>query len=330
MRISGNLLTLVVLALGSLAQTPAPQAEMPAPAPVPWRVALTDLKPDATFNIGGTRAIAVTDEAAWITSREAGSVTRIDPKTNAVARTISIGKEPCGGILSAFGSLWSPLCGQSAVARVDPKKDEASATFPSSLAAEFTAIASAVGSVWLLTDNKGTLVRVDPATNTTVAEIYLPPGANAMAFGQDALWITSGARDVLVRLNPYTNLIVETIKVGKGPRSVAIGEGAVWTLNQNGSVSRVDPKTNKVAETIQIGAAAGSAGQIVTGAGSVWVSRVGAPLTRIDPRTNHVVQQFTGADGGVVAFGQQSLWLAATPTAVWRLDPKLIEATRPK
>jgi streptogramin lyase len=85
-----------------------------------------------------------------------------------------------------------------------------------------------------------------------------------------------------------------------------------------------------VAETIQIGAAAGSAGQIVTGAGSVWVSREGAPLTRIDPRTNHVLQQFTGADGGVVAFGQQSLWLAATPAAVWRLDPKLIEATRPK
>ena len=176
---------------------------------------------------------------------------RVDLKTNVVAKTISVGKAPCGGILSAFGSLWSPLCGQSAVARVDPKKDEVSATFPSSLAADFTAIASGVGSVWLLTDNKGTLVRIDPATNTTVAEIYLPPGANAMAFGQDALWITCGARDVLVRLNPYTNLVVETIKVGKGPRSVAIGEGAVWTLNQVGTVSRVDPKTNKVAETIQ-------------------------------------------------------------------------------
>jgi YVTN family beta-propeller protein len=330
MRISGNLLTLVVFALGSLAQTPSPQAEKPAPPPVPWRLPITALTPDASINIGGKRAMAVTDEAAWIASREAGSVTRVDLKTNDVAKTISVGKEPCGGILSAFGSLWSPLCGQSAVARVDPKKNEVSVTFPSSLAAEFTAIASAVGSVWLITDNKGTLVRIDPATNATVAEIYLPPGANAMAFGQDALWITSGPRDVLVRLNPFTNLVVETIKVGKGPRSVAIGEGAVWTLNQAGTVSRVDPKTNKVTETIQIGAAAGAAGQIVTGAGSVWVSRAGAPLTRIDPRTNHVVQQFTGADGGVVAFGQQSLWLAATPAAVWRLDPKRIEATRPK
>jgi streptogramin lyase len=290
---------------------------------------VTALKPDAAFDVSGTRTITVIDEAAWLLSREAGSIARVDLKTNRVIKTIAVGKSPCGGVLPAFGSLWTPLCGQSAVARVDPKKDEVSATFPSSLAPDFTSLATGVGSVWLLTDDKGTLVRIDPATNAPVAEIDLPPGANAMAFGQDALWITSGARDVLVRLNPYTNLIVETIKVGKGPTAVAIGDGAVWTLNHDGTVSRVDPKTNKVAETIQIGTL-GSAGQIVSGAGSLWVSRIGAPLTRIDPRTNHVVQHFTGDGGGAVAFGQQSLWLAATPTAVWRLDPKLIEATRPK
>lgn len=327
---SGNLWTLTILAVASLAQTPPPQGEKPAPAPAPWRMPLSAITPDAVFDVSGTRAIAVTDDAAWIVSREAGSVARVDLKTNRVAKTIPLGKAPCGGALAAFASLWTPLCGQSAVARVDPKKDEVSATFPASLPPDFTSIASGVGSVWLLTDKNGTLVRLDPATNTPVAEIYLPPGSNAMAFGQDALWITSSTRDVLVRLNPYTNLVVETIKVGKGPRAVAIGEGSVWTLNQDaGTVSRVDPKTNKVAETIQIGSV-GAPGQLVTGAGSVWVSRVGAPLTRLDARTNHVVQQFTGEGGGVVAFGQQSLWLAATPTAVWRIDPKLIEATRPK
>src|SRR5262245_216412 len=329
MRILGNLMVLTILTFGSAAQSP-PQAEKPAPPPAPWRMPLNAIKPDAVFEVSGKRAIAVTDDAAWIVSREAGSIARIDLKTNRIAKTIPVGKEPCGGALSAFGSLWTPLCGQSAVARVDTKKDEVSTTFPSNLAVDFTSLASGVGSVWLVTDKNGTLVRIDPETNATVAEIYLPPGANAMAFGQDALWITSGARDVLVRLNPYTNLVVETIKVGKGPRSVAIGDGAIWTLNQDaGTVSRVDPRTNKVAETIQIGNA-GAAGRLVFGAGSVWVSRVGAPLTRIDPRTNHVMQHFTGEGGGTVAFGQQSLWLAATPTAVWRLDPKLIEATRPK
>ena len=51
-------------------------------------------------------------------------------------------------------------------------------------------------------------------------------------------------------------------------------------------------------------------------------------LVRIDPRTNRVVQHFTGAGGGVILVAHGALWLAATPTAIWRLDPKLVEATR--
>jgi streptogramin lyase len=52
------------------------------------------------------------------------------------------------------------------------------------------------------------------------------------------------------------------------------------------------------------------------------------PLARIDPRTNHIVQQFSGDGGGAVLVAQGAIWITATPTTVWRLDPKLIEATR--
>jgi len=328
MRIVGNLLTVVVLASGGPFQSPRPSPDKPAPPA--WRMPLSAIRPDATFEVSGRRAILVAGNAVWVASREAGSIARIDPKANTISKTIAVGKEPCGGLVSAFGSVWAPLCGQAAVARLDVKTDAVAATFPSRLAGDLTALSTSVGSIWLVTDPKGTLVRIDPANNAPVAEIYLAPGANALAAGLDALWVTSGARDLLTRLDPYTNLIVETIKVGKGPSAVAVGEGAIWVLNQEaGSVSRVDPKTNKVANTIQIGSA-GAPGQIAIGAGSVWVSRLGAPLTRIDPRTNHVVQQFTGESGGVVAFGQGALWIGATPGAVWRVDPKLAEATRPR
>src|SRR5262249_12880424 len=121
MRIPGNLLVLTILTFGSPAQSP-PQGEKVTPPPAPWRMPLTALKPDAVFEVSGKRAIAVTDEAAWIVSREAGSIARVDLKMNRIAKTVAVGKEPCGGVLSAFASLWTPLCGQSAVARVDPKK----------------------------------------------------------------------------------------------------------------------------------------------------------------------------------------------------------------
>ena len=63
------------------------------------------------------------------------------------------------------------------------------------------------------------------------------------------------------------------------------------------------------------------------------IADVAAPFyglggARIDPRTNHVVQIFTGAGGGAIAVGQGSVWVATAPTAVSRLDPQRIVATR--
>ena len=96
------------------------------------------------------------------------------------------------------------------------------------------------------TDVKGTLACIDPATNTVVAEVYVPSGSRGIAFGEGGVWVTSTAHDSVTRVDPQTNLIVETIPVGKAPRFVAAGLGAVWTLNQgDGSVSRIDPKNQQ-------------------------------------------------------------------------------------
>jgi streptogramin lyase len=52
------------------------------------------------------------------------------------------------------------------------------------------------------------------------------------------------------------------------------------------------------------------------------------PLARIDPRTNHVVQVFSGEGGGTILVASGSIWVTATAKTIWRLDPKLVEATR--
>ena len=93
-------------------------------------------------------------------------------------------------------------------------------------------------SIWIVTDANGTLARIDPATNSVVAEIYVPSGSYGIAFGDGAIWVTSTSRDNVTRVDPQTNLIVETISVGKAPRFIAAGLGAVWTLNQGDGPSR--------------------------------------------------------------------------------------------
>ena len=341
----------LVLILGwttaGLSQAGKPDSK-PIPAPPPITLPLASLTPDATIELGGDRRITVTPDAVWVASRATGDLIRIDPKTNLPDKPIPIGKEPCHSLVQAFKSLWTSLCSPGSLVRFNPPAaspaKDAAADKPADASAAkkpkdpitliTTAvhgagpIVSATGSIWMVTNGGASLIRVDPDTNAVVAEVSLPAPATAIAVSGDALWVVSSAKNVAIRVNGYSNVVEEIVKVGPSPIAIASGEGSVWTLNGgDGSLSRVDPKTNKVTETITAGVT-GANGTILVGEGSVWVSTPGSPLARIDPRTNALAQRFTGSGGGVFALGLKSIWLAATPTHIWRIDPKRVEATR--
>jgi YVTN family beta-propeller protein len=330
MSIVGNCLPLLVcgtlFGVAVSGQTPAPEEKKPTSPPL--QLEFSRVTPDAVVYLSGPHVMAAADDAVWVLNRAAGTAVRVEGKSGKVVQVIAVGKEPCAGAVSGFGSLWVALCGAPGLARVDLKTGAVTATIKTGVLGEPRTIANAASSIWLVTDGRGTLTRFDPAANAAVAEMYVAPGTNRMVFGQGALWTTSPVANQVGRINPATNLLVETIKAGKAPASVAVGEGAVWALNQgDGTVSRIDTKTNKVAETIKIGAVA-AGGEIAAGEGSVWVSAPGTPLIRIDPRTNAVAQHFTGAGGGALIVGQGSVWVVAGANEIWRLDPKRVEATR--
>ena len=50
-------------------------------------------------------AVAVGDDAVWVANTAAGTISRIDPETNEVERTIEVGNAP-SGIVLANGFLW--------------------------------------------------------------------------------------------------------------------------------------------------------------------------------------------------------------------------------
>jgi class 3 adenylate cyclase/streptogramin lyase len=59
-----------------------------------------------TFNVGrGPKAIAVGEGAVWVANNLDGTVSRVDPKSGAVA-TITLGAPPAG-IVAAYGSVWT-------------------------------------------------------------------------------------------------------------------------------------------------------------------------------------------------------------------------------
>ncbi len=323
--------------LGSLALQPAPEPKKPGVKAAGVKIPIERLKPEAIFTVPGVPDWLAVDEggaAMWVSNKPKDSVSKLDPKSGTVTATVAVGKRPCSGLATGFGSLWVPNCGDATTApsmsRVDLKTGEVVATIKTGVGNTEGAIATGAGSVWLLTDAKGTLARFDPATNAVVAEIYLSPGSYGVAFGEDAVWVTSTENSTVTRVDPHTNLVVETIAVGKAPRFITTGGGAVWTLNQgDGSVSRIDPKTNKVVATVEVGVPGGG-GDISVGEGSVWVTAFDFPLSRIDLSTNTVVQQFHGKGGDAVRVGLGSVWLSNLAASnVWRLDPRRVEATLP-
>jgi virginiamycin B lyase len=320
-----------VLAAAVRPQNPTPRPAKPKRPGVTSpgvRIPITKLKPEAVYDVPGAPDWMAVDKEVWVSNSPKGTVARLDPKSNAVMATITVGKHPCSGLAAGFGSVWVPNCGDSTITRLALEDGKAQATFPMTIADSEGAIAIGAGSFWILTDTKGTLARVDPATNKTVAEIYVAPGSFAVAFGDNAVWVTSNEKNVLTRVNAQNHVIEATIPVGPKPRFLTVGEGSVWTLNQgDGSISRVDMKTNKVIATIEAGVPGGG-GEISAGEGSVWITTFEYPITRIDPSTNKVAQQFYGEGGDSIRAGLGWIWLTNIRAGnVWRIDPKRIVAT---
>jgi virginiamycin B lyase len=311
-----------------------PRKEIKRPAPAPKlgiatpgvRIPIAGLKAEAEFPIA----------PAWVAFADSvltpdltkDTLQRIEAKTNKLGEPITGFHKPCGGAISAFGSLWVPNCGDHTVARLDPKTGKITATLTSGTGSALPAIAATADSVWLLTDDKTTLSRIDPQQNQVVAELRLPGGCNSLTFGENALWVTCPSEDRVLRIDPLANLVDKRIEVSAQPRAIAIGESSVWVLCQkDGKVERIDPKTFKLTKSIELGVP-GAEGGIAIGQGSVWVTLAGFPITRVDPGTDKVVQQFYGEGGGAIQFGLNAVWLSnLKEKTFWRLDPKRIAAT---
>ena len=258
-------------------------------------------------------------------------LSKFETKTNKPADPIAGLKSPCGGMVSAFGSLWVPTCGDGSLQRIDARSSTITATIASGAADIPGAIAATADSVWLLSDTRETLSRIDPDQNAVVGEIRVPAGCGSLTFAETSLWLACPEQNKVLRINPATNVVDKRIEVAARPLRIAAGEGSIWVLcGKDGKVDRIDPKTDKVSKTIEL-AVPNIEGGIALSDGFVWVTMTGFPITRIDPVAETVAQQFWGEGGGAITASAGALWLShlSGPNAgtVWRIDPKLILAT---
>ena len=151
----------------------------------------------------------------WVADLHGGAVLRVDPATDTVIETVTVGPE------GSSGPNW---------------------------------LGSGLGSIWVDIPNNGTVVRVSPVTNTIQATIEVPTNLTAcggFAVDTDAVWVSScAAGTVVIRIDPTTNTVVSTTELG-GYASVTLINGAPWVSVDLGSadsgyLGRIDPATNLV------------------------------------------------------------------------------------
>ncbi|HEY7400345.1 MAG TPA: hypothetical protein VH989_05560 [Actinomycetota bacterium] len=150
----------------------------------------------------------------WVQSREDGSIWRIGPNGDVVARLpeTSTSKSP-----GRYGSVSQGL-------------------------------AAGFGSVWSLTDDA--LVRIDPASNTIAATLPIE-FPYAIAVGEGAVWVVCcRSRVRLVTVNPSTMAAEVLANLGTSASALGVGNGSVWwgRASEGGGMYRVDPKTGAFAD----------------------------------------------------------------------------------
>jgi streptogramin lyase len=324
----------VALCFGKEKEKPGKNPSWPPKAGIKTpgiQIPFANLKADAELTLEGSPTSMLAESpTVLLPLKSKGIVARMGTRDNKLIEPWKGIDEPCGGILSAFGTVWVPDCKSQTIARFESRTGKVKAMAGVGVGKARQAIAANADSVWVLSDDKGTLSRVDPEDNSIVSELRLGPSCNTIQFEQEALWVTCPAENRLLRIDAKSNLVDKRIEVATEPISVAFGEGHLWVLgNKEGKVSKVDPKTFKVVATIETGVPMGD-GSIAFGDGQVWVSSNGYPLTKIDAKSDKVVQQFAGDGGGLVRFASGSVWLLnPTKLTVSRFDPKRIAATLP-
>jgi ABC-type branched-subunit amino acid transport system substrate-binding protein len=228
--------------------------------------------------------IAAGEGAVWVGNgggRGGGnstvSVSRVDPKTSAITRTVKLPDKTGGAFAPSFswgfpeiavgpGAVWARNPDLT-VSRIDPETGKLVATVD----VEAGSIAAGRDGVWVLSD--GSVTRIDARTNRVGQRIrFGAQSTSGIAVGAGSVWATDEQEGVIWRVEPGPSPVTRTIDVGPGATYIAFGAGAVWAANYiDGTVSRIDPRTNAVTARAQIGGAQA----LAAGAGSAWVSTAG-------------------------------------------------------
>jgi streptogramin lyase len=226
----------------------------------------------AHTDVGGRPwGVATGGGAVWIANQTDGTVSRIDPNTNAIVWRVRLDPDPLPttnpvGVAFGGGSVWAADNGSDKVWRLDPSTGEILGMAHVGDNHEFVGFGE--GRVWVSSEN-GIVGRLDPVSGSVDTLIQVGSDADFLGFSPGSVWVTNYRTDLLYRLDP-SGAVTAKYAIGTGAQGVAFDGASLWVAMYNrGEVVRVDPSTGKVQRRVRIGVKPRG---VAVAAGSVWVA----------------------------------------------------------
>jgi DNA-binding beta-propeller fold protein YncE len=198
----------------------------------------------ARIKVGAASYQAVaTPGALWVSNRNDGTLSQVDPTTDRVVRTVHLEGVQPGGMVFAGGSLWvgDDTTGNTEVLRLDPQTRRLTKVTAGSRPAYLT---TTPGAVWVSNVSDGTVSRIDLATGKQTATLDVglsPVNLKSAGHGTD-VWVPDDVGNQVVRIDPGATRVVGRLQAEGGPAVVRAAFGDIWvTMFGIGQVWRVHP-----------------------------------------------------------------------------------------
>ena len=274
----------------------------------------------------GAGVPAVEATAVWVPNTKDGTVSRVDPRTRKVVKTIKLGAPPrftgyLDAAVSAGGSVWLARDIGDEVDRIDPKTNRLAARIH--VESRPGGLAAGGGYVWAFHFLGPYVTRLDQTTGAKKVFTVQGAAGTGIAYAGDAVWLLTANPSTVIKLDPETGAVLAKVPVTPSapPKHgivetwwVAAGGDSLWVVNANWDrVTRVDVATAKVVASIPVPV------QIPFGVawyrGAAWVAGAGK-VVRIDPATNKPSGTVTLSSRSQPVFTQ----VAAGPAGLWATD----------
>jgi YVTN family beta-propeller protein len=252
------------------------------------------------------------------------AVSTIDPRTNRVVSTTSVGRYPARMAYDR-NAVWVLNSQDETISRIDPRTRLVVHTFaPGSPPSDLKLFA---GALWVATPLANRVLRLDESTDEVSARIAAPHplfvgsgDGRVWVFGRNLLTIDPVKDRPLVVFDPHLPRF--RAYADANPGSVVVLDGRVFFDNAGAGITRVDPATGSLRRSRLH--QWGDSSRMIALNGSLWLTSSQADdLMRVDPDGLELTMNVTVGSRPVgVAFGAGSLWVANSGDGtVMRIDP---------